>query len=101
MDTIEAMESCTAMRYFEDKPVAREILMRLFYAATRASSPANSQGWEFVIIDDVDKKKAHGSAVSALRRISGQDHARDPGGGVGTRLARGSEFIRTKTARYK
>jgi len=65
MDTIEAMESCTAIRYFEDKPVAREILTRLVYAATRASSPANSQSWEFVVIDDVDQKRAIGSAVSA------------------------------------
>ncbi len=52
MDAVEAMESCIAMRYLREDPVPREDLERLVYAATRASSPGNSQGWEFVIVTD-------------------------------------------------
>ena len=37
MTVIEAMETCTAMRYFRDEPVPREVIERLVYAATRAS----------------------------------------------------------------
>jgi nitroreductase len=49
---IEAMETCRAMRYFRDDPVSDELVERVVYAATRAPSPANSQGWEFVAVRD-------------------------------------------------
>lgn len=56
MDAIEAMESCRAMRYLKPDPVPEEILEKLVYAATRASNPGNSQGWDFVILRDARKK---------------------------------------------
>lgn len=65
MDALEAMETCIAMRYLKPDPVPREVLTRLVYAATRASNPGNSQGWEFVIIDDPDIKGRLGEAVRA------------------------------------
>ncbi len=65
MNVIEAMETCTAMRYLKEDPVPREVLRRLVYAATRASSPGNTQGWEFVVIDDPAAKADIGSAVRA------------------------------------
>ncbi len=64
MDVIEAMETCIAMRYLKRDPVPEADLERLVYAATRASSPGNSQGWEFVILTDPAKKKAIGPIVS-------------------------------------
>ena len=63
MDVLEAMETCIAMRYLKPDPVPRETLERLVYAATRASNPGNSQGWEFVVIDDADIKARVGEAV--------------------------------------
>lgn len=63
MDVIEAMETCIAMRYLKPDPVPREVLKRLVYAATRASNPGNSQGWEFVVIDDPSIKEPLGEAV--------------------------------------
>jgi nitroreductase len=63
MDTLEAMETCIAMRYLKPDPVPREILEKLVYAATRASSPGNSQGWEFVVIEDAELKQRIGAAV--------------------------------------
>jgi nitroreductase len=63
MDVIEAMETGVAMRYLKPDPVPREQLERLIYAATRASNPGNSQGWEFVVIDDPDIKARIGDRV--------------------------------------
>ncbi|NKB98479.1 MAG: hypothetical protein GKR90_08305 [Pseudomonadales bacterium] len=65
MDVLEAMNSCTAMRYFQEKPVAKGEIEKLIHAATRASSPGNSQGWEFLIIDDPEVKRVVGEKVLA------------------------------------
>jgi len=40
------------MRYLRPEPVSDAVLRRLVYAATRAPSPGNSQGWDFVIARD-------------------------------------------------
>ncbi len=65
MDALEAMETCTAMRYFKEEPVPKAELEKLIYAATRASNPGNSQGWEFLIIDDPAIKEPVGEKVLA------------------------------------
>jgi nitroreductase len=64
MDVIEAMETGIAMRYLKEDPIPREQLTRLIYAATRASNPGNSQGWEFVVIDDAEIKRQIGERVA-------------------------------------
>jgi nitroreductase len=65
MDVVEAMESCIAMRYMREDPIPEADLERLIYAATRASSPGNSQGWEFVVVSDAAIKAEIGEAVDA------------------------------------
>lgn len=65
MDAIEAMETCIAMRYLKEDPIPTADLERLVYAATRASSPGNSQEWEFVVLSDAAKKAEIGAAVWA------------------------------------
>ena len=57
MDVIEAMETCRAIRYLKPDPIPEETLTRLVYAATRASNPGNSQGWDFVVLRDAAKKR--------------------------------------------
>jgi nitroreductase len=52
MDVIEAMETCSAVRELKPDPVAQELLERVIYAATRAPSPGNSQGWDFIVVRD-------------------------------------------------
>jgi nitroreductase len=52
MDAIEAMETCRAIRYLKPDPVPRGLVERVLYAATRASSPGNSQGWDFVVVTE-------------------------------------------------
>jgi nitroreductase len=57
VDAIEAMETCRAIRYLKPDPVPEELLRRVLHAATRASNPGNSQGWDFVVLRDAAKKK--------------------------------------------
>ena len=76
MDVFEAMGTARAIRYLKPDPVPPELIEKLVWAATRASSPGNSQAWEFVAVTDPEKKKARiGGAVSDA--VSGV--MRDPG----------------------
>ena len=78
MDVFEAMGTARAIRYLKADPVAPELIEKLIWAATRASSPGNSQAWEFVVVTDTDKKARIGGAISDA--VSGL--IRDPGPGA-------------------
>lgn len=65
MDAIEAMETCRAIRYLKPDPVPQALIERVVYAATRASSPGNSQGWDFVVVRDRAVKARIGPIVRA------------------------------------
>jgi len=52
VNAIEAMETCRAIRYLKPDPVPRGLIEKVIYAATRASSPGNSQGWDFVVVTE-------------------------------------------------
>src|SRR3954465_11574346 len=66
MDVFEAMETCRAIRYLKPDPIPPELVDRLLWAATRAPSPGNSQGWDFVVVDDRAKKAAIAGAIRAV-----------------------------------
>src|SRR5262249_7511460 len=57
MDVFEAMETCTAARYLKPDPVPQHLIERVIYAATRASSPGNSQEWDFVVVRNPEEKR--------------------------------------------
>src|SRR5262245_60315979 len=57
MDVFEAMETCRAMRWLKPDPVPEDLIRKVVYYATRASSPGNSQGWDFVVVRDPQKRK--------------------------------------------
>ena len=57
MDVIEAMETCSAARYLRSDPVPQELIERVIYAATRASSPGNSQEWDFIVVRNSEAKR--------------------------------------------
>jgi nitroreductase len=65
MDVFEAMETARAMRYLKPDPVPEVLLRKLVYAATRASNPGNSQGWEFVVLRDRAVKERLGGVLEA------------------------------------
>ncbi len=92
MDVIEAMETCTAMRYLKEDPVPKADIEQLIYAATRASSPGNSQGWQFVAIEDTSIKQEIGQEVE---RAMAPTFANKPPGmdGVAERMYLGAEHL--------
>jgi nitroreductase len=57
MDALEAMETCRAMRWLKSDPVPEELIRKVLRAATCASSPGNSQGWDFVVVRDPALRK--------------------------------------------
>jgi nitroreductase len=64
MDAIEAMQTCRAMRYLSSEPVPEELIRRVIHAATCASSPGNSQGWDFVVVTDARLREALAAAMA-------------------------------------
>lgn len=46
---IEAMETTRAMRFLKPDPIPDDLLETVLYAATRASSPHNTQGWTLIV----------------------------------------------------
>ncbi len=66
MDAIAAMETCRAIRYFKTDPVDQTLINRVLYAATRAPSPGNTQGWDFVVVTDPNKRARLGEGIAAV-----------------------------------
>lgn len=63
MELFEAMETCRAIRVLKPDPVPAELIDKVLWAATRAPSPGNSQGWDFVVVDAPEPKMAIAAAV--------------------------------------
>ena len=74
MDVFEAMATGRAIRRFTKEPVSDELLERLIWAATRAPSPGNSQGWDFIVVTDSVTKaqlgKVIGERMQAFRQAA-------------------------------
>ncbi|MDG2308466.1 MAG: nitroreductase family protein [Candidatus Binatia bacterium] len=82
MDVFEAMETCRAMRYLKPDPVPEDSIRKVIHAATRASNPGNSQGWEFVILRDPDAKARIATALrDVMHPIIDEMAAGDPSAG--------------------
>ena len=64
MDVMEALETCRAIRYLKPDPVPEELIEKVIWGATRASSPGNSQGWEFVVVTDRGVKQRLQEAIA-------------------------------------
>jgi nitroreductase len=60
LDVLEAMGSARSVRRFRPDPVPDDLLEKVLWAATRASSPVNSQCWDFVVVRDVDQRRLLG-----------------------------------------
>jgi nitroreductase len=79
VDVFEAMETCRAIRYLKPDPVPDELITKLVWAATRAPSPGNSQGWDFVVVTDPEPKAAIGAAIEEAMapRLTGRTDTGD------------------------
>ena len=62
-DVFEVIGTCRAMRWLKPDPIPPELLDKVLWAATRAPSPGNSQGWGFVVVDDPAIKSRIGEAI--------------------------------------
>ncbi len=65
----EVLGTARAMRYFTDEPVPDELVERVLWAATRASSPNNTQGWDFVVVRDPALRAQLGAAFSVMGKV--------------------------------
>lgn len=62
---LDIMGSARSMRWFREDPVDAELLDRLVWAGTRASSPGNSQGWDFIVVTAPEVKQNLQRAMAA------------------------------------
>lgn len=58
MDVFEAIKERRSVRAYDDKPVEKEKLDKIFEAARLAPSAANYQEWRFVVVTEKSKRKA-------------------------------------------
>lgn len=89
MDVFEAMETCRAMRYLKPDPVPEDLIRKLIHAATRASNPGNSQGWEFVVLRDADTRARLAADLRAVMSPIIQDMATGETDAVNRRMYAG------------
>lgn len=74
----EYMGTARAVRYFRDEPVSSDRLDALIWAATRASSPDNSQLWDFVVVTDQSVKDEISAVIrSFLDTVSAMEPTAD------------------------
>lgn len=72
MELFEAMGTARAMRWFTTAPVADELVDQVLWAATRASSPNNTQAWDFIVVRDAQQRQRLGNAVRPLAGMIAQ-----------------------------
>jgi nitroreductase len=101
MDALEALTTTRAMRRLKPDPVPENLIKQVIHAATCASSPGNSQGWDFVVVRDPGQRKRIGDLVRerVLPRLvpipesAGVDASRK------RMMSGGASWPRTSTAR--
>ena len=57
MDTAEAIKSRRSIRNYQDRPLERELLMRVLEAGRLAPSARNLQEWKFIVVSDPKKRQ--------------------------------------------
>lgn len=65
-DLWEAMFTQRAIRYWQDKPVPRDLLEKVISAASKAPSGSNTQPWVFVVVDEDEKRRQIGQALRSI-----------------------------------
>lgn len=70
MDVFEAMGTARSMRWFKPDPVPDELIDKVLWAGTRASSPNNTQCWDFIVVTDPDQRRALGDALAPFAQAT-------------------------------
>jgi nitroreductase len=62
-ETLRNIGTARAIRRFTDAPVDDELVDAILWAGTRASSPNNTQLWDFIVVRDPEQKSAIADAL--------------------------------------
>jgi nitroreductase len=94
MDVFDAMGTAVSMRWLKPDPVPQEMVDKLLWAATRASSPANSQPWDFVVVQDSATRRQVADIITGrlggVRRLAAAPPPEDP---TQRRMLEGVHFL--------
>jgi len=66
MDVYEAVRTVLAVRKYQDKPVAPEIIRRIVEAGRLTASSMNGQPWHFIVVEDRDTLRQMGALVRSV-----------------------------------
>lgn len=55
METFEAVKTVLAVRKYQDKPIPKEVLVKIVEAGRLTGSARNSQPWNFIVIENKEK----------------------------------------------
>lgn len=71
MGVFEAMGSAMTMRWLSEEPVPDELIEKLVWAGTRASSPENSQLWDFIVVKSPEQRaRLHETIIPDVTSLS-------------------------------
>ena len=93
MDVFEAMGTARAMRFFQPDAVPDDLVEKVLWAATRASSGNNTQGWDFVVIRDPAVRARLADALVPFAEAI--ESMPDPGNETDRRTLRGAKNLVT------
>jgi nitroreductase len=62
---LDVMGTARSMRWLKPDPVAPDLVEKVIWAGTRASSPNNTQGWDFVVVTSPEGKRNIQEAIMA------------------------------------
>ncbi len=71
MDVASAVKSMLAVRAYQDKPIADEVVTRIVEAARLTGSSRNRQQWDFVVVRTRDRLQQLGALASTGPFIAG------------------------------
>jgi nitroreductase len=72
-----------AVRAFADRDVPDDLLLQVLEAATHAPSGSNTQPWRFIVVRDLEVKRALSAEYEAAQRVrSGRDEGSSPDDGI-------------------
>ena len=61
MEVYDAIRTVLAVRAYKDKPVPRDIVLRIIESARLTASSMNGQPWHFIIVEELDTLKKLGA----------------------------------------
>lgn len=73
MDVFEAIEKRRSIRKFKPEPVKKEDLRKILEACRLAPSGSNRQPWYFIIVKDIETKRALSIAANNQKFIADAD----------------------------